>query len=97
MKKANNRPKANSALTNEQLEQQLTKGCCGRSMVLTETHLENHNRICYKYTCSQCNNSLFSHEERPKKSIILTTSEYENLLSQVRNIHQRLYEAKTSK
>ncbi|CAG8460923.1 16954_t:CDS:2, partial [Gigaspora margarita] len=83
-KTTNNQSKTNSVLTNEQLEQQLTKGCCGRAMVLTETHPENHNRVCYKYTCSQCNSSIFSHEERPKKSIILTTNEYESLLSQAR-------------
>jgi hypothetical protein len=80
-------------LTNEQLEQKLKNNCCGKEMILVESHSEN-SRICYKYVCSQCNGSLFDYGEKPKKTITLTAAEYEDLLSDIRSIHQRLYEAK---
>lgn len=85
----------NRILTNEQLEQKLVKNCCGKEMVLVESHPEN-SRICYKYACLQCNSSLFDYGDKPKKAITLTTKEYESLLSDIRNIHQRLYGAKSN-
>ena len=87
----------NQPLTNEQLEKKLVSNeCCGKKMILAETYQEKSNKVCSKYVCSRCNSSLFDYGERPKKSITLTTKEYENLLSDIRNIHQRLYEAKSS-
>jgi superfamily II helicase len=87
--------KKSQVLTNEQLEKQLLgNNCCGKKMTLTEVHEEKDNKICSKYVCSRCHSSIFDYGDKPKKSIVLTTKEYEDLLAEVRNIHQRLYEAK---
>ena len=84
-------------LTNEQLAERLAgKICCGKEMILTETHQENSNKVCLKYTCSQCNNSLFTYGEKPKKSITLTPRQYESLLTEMKNIYQILYQAKST-
>ncbi len=84
-------------LTNEQLAERLAgKSCCGREMILAETHQENSNKVCLKYICQQCNNSLFTYGEKPKKSITLTPRQYESLLTEMKNIYQILYQAKSS-
>ena len=84
-------------LTNEQLAERLAgKICCGKEMILAETHQENSNKVCLKYTCSQCNNSLFTYGENPKKSITLTPKQYESLLIEMKNIYQILYQAKST-
>ena len=81
----------NQALTNEQLEKKLSgRKCCDKEMNLVETHEEN-NKICSKYVCSKCQSSIFDYGEKPKKAIILTTEEYEDLLTDIRNIYQRRY------
>jgi hypothetical protein len=84
-----------SPLTSQQLTERLTnKTCCGKEMTLTETYPEN-NKICFKYTCSQCQSSLFTYGEKPKKSITLTANQYETLLNEMKNIYQILYQAKS--
>jgi|SRR5438105_15434087 len=84
-------------LTNEQLAERLAgKSCCGKEMILTETHQESGNKVCLKYACSQCNSSLFAYGEKPKKSIILTPRQYESLLTEMKNIYQILYQAKST-
>jgi len=87
---------SNKPLNSQQLAEKLTqKTCCGKEMVLTETHEEN-NKVCYKYTCSQCQSSLFTYGDKPKKSITLTANQYETLLNEMKNIYQILYQAKSS-
>ena len=95
MEKTKNQ-EVNYELTSEQLAEKLSnKVCCGNQMILEEAHDEGENRICYKYSCSQCNNSLFTYGEKPKKSITLTTQQYEGLLAEIKNIYQILYQAKS--
>jgi hypothetical protein len=86
----------NQELTSEQLAEKLSnKVCCENPMSLEETHDEGENRVCYKYSCSHCNNSLFTYGEKPKKSITLTTQQYEGILAEIKNIYQILYQAKS--
>lgn len=95
--KTNKKELESQILTNEQLAKRLAgKSCCGKEMILAETHQENSNKVCLKYTCSQCNNSLFTYGEKPKKSITLTPRQYESLLTEMKNIYQILYQAKST-
>ena len=81
-------------LTSEQLVAKLkNKICCGREMLLTETHNEGENRVCYKYSCSQCKNTLFTYGEKPKKTITLTDQQYQEILTEIKNIYQIIYQA----
>lgn len=85
----------NSPLNSQQLAEKLAgKNCCGKEMNLIESHQEN-NKVCFKYTCSQCHTSLFTYGEKPKKSITLTASQYETLLNEMSNIYRILYQAKS--
>ena len=95
MEKTKNQ-EVNHELTSEQLAEKLSnKVCCGNQMILEETHDEGENRVCYKYSCSQCNKSLFTYGEKPKKTITLNTQQYEGILAEIKNIYQILYQAKS--
>lgn len=86
----------NSPLNSQQLAEKLAnKICCGKEMNLIESYQEN-NKVCFKYICSQCDTSLFTYGEKPKKSITLTASQYEALLNEMKNIYQILHQAKSS-
>ena len=81
-------------LTSQQLTEKLaSKTCHGKEMILAETYPEN-NKVCYKYTCSECQSNLFTYGDQSKKSITLTAYQYETLLNEMRNIYQILYQAK---
>ncbi|KLL03079.1 MAG: hypothetical protein MRECE_18c005 [Mycoplasmataceae bacterium CE_OT135] len=75
-------------LTNEQLKKEFNN-CCGKGRNLVEIHQEEDNRTCYKYVCFRCKSDVFKHGEKPSKSIILTTKQYENLLGEMEEMSKR--------